>query len=48
LHSKVRSLVFGDETKFLRYLGYYVSIFTIPNYLGLDRRDYTTARSERK
>src|SRR5581483_6066714 len=38
LHSKVRSLVFGEEEKFVRYLGYYVSIFTIPNYLGLDRK----------
>ncbi|HEX4311698.1 MAG TPA: FAD-dependent monooxygenase [Acidobacteriaceae bacterium] len=36
LHSRVRSLVFGDEASFLRYLGYYVSIFTIPNYLHLD------------
>ncbi len=38
LHSKVRSLVFGEEAKFLRYLGYYVSIFTIPNYLALERK----------
>jgi 2-polyprenyl-6-methoxyphenol hydroxylase-like FAD-dependent oxidoreductase len=37
LHSKVRSLVFGEEASFVRYLGYYVSIFTIPNYLNLDR-----------
>jgi 2-polyprenyl-6-methoxyphenol hydroxylase-like FAD-dependent oxidoreductase len=36
LHSKVRSIVFGDESNFVRYLGYYVSIFTIPNYLNLD------------
>jgi 2-polyprenyl-6-methoxyphenol hydroxylase-like FAD-dependent oxidoreductase len=36
LHSKVRSVVFGEESKFIRYLGYYVSIFTVPNYLGLD------------
>jgi len=36
LHSKVRSLVFGEEDRFVRYLGYYVSIFTIPNYLNLD------------
>jgi 2-polyprenyl-6-methoxyphenol hydroxylase-like FAD-dependent oxidoreductase len=40
LHSKVRSLAFGDEAKFLRYLGYYVSIFTIPNYLDLERRGF--------
>src|ERR1700684_3275293 len=32
-----RSLAFGEEANFVRYLGYYVSIFTIPNYLDLDR-----------
>jgi 2-polyprenyl-6-methoxyphenol hydroxylase-like FAD-dependent oxidoreductase len=37
LHSRVRSLVFGDEAEFIRHLGYYVSIFTIPNYLNLNR-----------
>ena len=37
LHSNVRSLVFGDESRFRRDLGYYVSIFTVPNHLGLDR-----------
>jgi 2-polyprenyl-6-methoxyphenol hydroxylase-like FAD-dependent oxidoreductase len=37
LHSKVRSLAFGEEANFVRYLGCYVSIFTIPNYLNLDR-----------
>src|SRR5580698_7927152 len=37
LHSKVRSLAFGEEADFVRYLGYYVSIFTIPNYLDLER-----------
>jgi 2-polyprenyl-6-methoxyphenol hydroxylase-like FAD-dependent oxidoreductase len=37
LHSKVRSLAFGEEDKFVRYLGCYVSIFTIPNYLCLER-----------
>ena len=36
LHSKVRSLAFGKESDFVRYLGYYVSIFSIPNYLQLD------------
>ena len=36
LHSKVRSCVFGEESDFIRYLGYYVSIFTVPNYLQLD------------
>jgi 2-polyprenyl-6-methoxyphenol hydroxylase-like FAD-dependent oxidoreductase len=36
LHSKVRSISFGDEAEFVRNLGYYVSIFTIPNYLNLN------------
>ncbi len=36
LHSRVRSVVFGEEARFIRYLGYYVCIFTIPNYLHLD------------
>jgi 2-polyprenyl-6-methoxyphenol hydroxylase-like FAD-dependent oxidoreductase len=36
LHSKVRSICFGEEARFIRHLGYYVSIFTIPNYLNLD------------
>lgn len=37
LHSNVRSLVFGDESWYRRDLGYYVSICTVPNHLGLDR-----------
>lgn len=36
LHSNVRSLAFGPESRFIRHLGYYVSIFTVPNHLGLD------------
>ena len=36
LHSNVRSVAFGPESSFIRDLGYYVSIFTIPNYLNLD------------
>ncbi len=36
LHSNVRSLVFGDEKQFRHDLGYYVSIFTVPNHLSLD------------
>lgn len=35
LHSRVRALAFGDEAKFTRHLGYYCSIFTVPNYLRL-------------
>lgn len=37
LHSKVRKLVFGDESLFLRQLGLYVSFYSIPNFLHLDR-----------
>jgi 2-polyprenyl-6-methoxyphenol hydroxylase-like FAD-dependent oxidoreductase len=37
LHSKVRKLAFGDESQFLRELGLYVSFYSIPNYLQLDR-----------
>jgi 2-polyprenyl-6-methoxyphenol hydroxylase-like FAD-dependent oxidoreductase len=36
LHSKVRSLVFGDEARFIHNLGYYVAIFTTPNHMNLD------------
>jgi 2-polyprenyl-6-methoxyphenol hydroxylase-like FAD-dependent oxidoreductase len=36
LHSKVRTLAFGDESRFVRDLGAYVSIFTTPNHLDLD------------
>src|SRR5712691_543369 len=35
LHSKVRTLVFGDEAQFERYCGYQVGVFTTDNYLGL-------------
>lgn len=37
LHSKVRTLGFGDESHFLRKLGLYISFYSIPNYLHLDR-----------
>jgi 2-polyprenyl-6-methoxyphenol hydroxylase-like FAD-dependent oxidoreductase len=40
-HSGVRSLVFGDEAGFSRHLGCYLSIFTVPNHLGLDCRELT-------
>ena len=36
-HSNVRSLVFGEESQFSHYLGQNLGIFTIPNYLNLDR-----------
>lgn len=37
LHSNVRGLAFGPEAPYRRFLNSYISIFTIPNHLGLDR-----------
>ncbi|MFI8074817.1 FAD-dependent monooxygenase [Streptomyces sp. NPDC086033] len=37
LHSRTRSLVFGDESRHLRFLDHYVAGFEVPNHLGLDR-----------
>jgi 2-polyprenyl-6-methoxyphenol hydroxylase-like FAD-dependent oxidoreductase len=44
LHSNVREKLYGDESEFERYLGYYTSSFTIDNYLGDDRmfKSYST------
>src|SRR5579872_6047091 len=36
LHSKVRTLVFGDEAQFEYYCGYHFGVFTTDNSLGLD------------
>ena len=36
LHSNVRKLAFGEESRFVRDLGTYVSIFTAPNRLDLE------------
>lgn len=36
LHSRVRSLAFGPEQSYLKYLGLHLAIFTTPNYLALD------------
>ncbi|WP_433242771.1 FAD-dependent monooxygenase [Streptosporangium sp. CA-135522] len=41
LHSTTRALVFGPEAGFVRDLGYYVSIFSVPNHLDLDRWELT-------
>jgi 2-polyprenyl-6-methoxyphenol hydroxylase-like FAD-dependent oxidoreductase len=38
LHSKVRSLAFGPESEFARPLGFYIAIFTIPNFLSMERQ----------
>lgn len=37
LHSRVRQLVFGKEPQFLHELGLYISFYSIPNFLDLDR-----------
>ncbi|MEV7569340.1 FAD-dependent monooxygenase [Streptomyces tanashiensis] len=37
LHSHTRKLAFGPEERYKRHLGAYISIFTAPNHLGLDR-----------
>jgi 2-polyprenyl-6-methoxyphenol hydroxylase-like FAD-dependent oxidoreductase len=37
VHSNIRRLAFGPEDDFARGLGLYVSIFTTPNFAGLDR-----------
>ena len=37
LHSNVRHLVFGEESQFLRDLGMYLCVYSVPNYLQLDR-----------
>lgn len=43
LHSNVRRLIFGDEKQFSNDLGIYLCVFSVPNYLNLDRVeiDYT-------
>lgn len=37
LHSNTRSLVFGHEAQFERYIGFCFAGFTMPNTFGLDR-----------
>lgn len=37
LHSGVRHLVFGPESEFVHFLGSYLAIFSVENFLGLDR-----------
>jgi 2-polyprenyl-6-methoxyphenol hydroxylase-like FAD-dependent oxidoreductase len=37
VHSNVRELAFGPEAGFARDLGMYVSIFSVPNFAGLDK-----------
>ncbi len=39
LHSNVRAIAFGDESRFVRDLGLYLCMYTVPNYLKLDRTE---------
>lgn len=41
LHSATRALAFGPEDQYVRDLGYYVSVYTVPNHLNLDREELT-------
>jgi 2-polyprenyl-6-methoxyphenol hydroxylase-like FAD-dependent oxidoreductase len=41
MRSRTRQRVFGSDRDVVRDLGYYVSIFTVPNHLGLDRWELT-------
>jgi 2-polyprenyl-6-methoxyphenol hydroxylase-like FAD-dependent oxidoreductase len=47
LHSVVRALAFGPEERFLRSLGHYVAIFSVPNMLELDRWETIQAEKGR-
>lgn len=38
LHSNVRRLVFGDERQFAHFIGAYLAVMTLPNYLELNDR----------
>ncbi|MGH9585978.1 MAG: FAD-binding domain [Acidobacteriaceae bacterium] len=42
LHSNVRRLVFGDEGRFERYLGYYAASFNTPDYPVRDNGVYVS------
>ena len=37
LHSTTRRLVFGPEADYIHHLGTYLSVFSQPNFLGMDR-----------
>jgi 2-polyprenyl-6-methoxyphenol hydroxylase-like FAD-dependent oxidoreductase len=38
LHSNVRRLVFGPESRFTSWIGAYLAVASVPNFLGLDAR----------
>ena len=35
LHSNVRALAFGEESEFVKHMGYHIAIFTVPDFLHL-------------
>src|SRR5580698_2236734 len=35
LHSNVRAVAFGEESKFVHPMGYYIAIYTVPDFLHL-------------
>ena len=48
LHSGVRRMVFGPEAGFVRHMGYYIAIYTIPDFMGLgDTGRYYVQRGKR-
>ena len=47
LHSTTRALTFGEESGFLRFLGAYLAVFSVPNHLGLQRRSVVFADVDR-
>ncbi len=42
LHSRVRELVFGDESRFEKYLGYLAASFVVENYPHRDEATYVS------
>ncbi|MEU0564923.1 FAD-dependent monooxygenase [Nonomuraea sp. NPDC005983] len=38
LHSNVRRLVFGPESRFSAWIGAYLAVVSVPDFLGLDQR----------
>ncbi len=36
VRSRVRRLAFGPDERFIRYLGSYIAVFAVPNFMGLD------------
>ncbi|MGW0195276.1 FAD-dependent monooxygenase [Nonomuraea sp. NPDC003201] len=47
LHSNVRRLVFGPESDYATWIGAYLAVVSVPNYLGLDGRTEVIAGAGR-